>query len=157
MERDGYPRQGRGNALILAGNRELVARWVAERIRDMGTPPERDYEAIGFLKDGVIIGGVVYTNYFELAQEQHDIRFTAAGIPGWLTKANLRVIFGYPFHNLKCIRVSALCAKANQRSRDLVERLGFKVEGNLRHSFGVGKDGILYGMLKDECRWIKES
>lgn len=143
--------------MILAGQREKVSQWVAHRIRDMGTPPDKDYEAIGVLgKNGELIGGVVYTNYFELATGEHDIRFTGAGVPGWLTKASLRVIFGYPFTTLKCIRVSALCAKANKRSRDLVERLGFVAEGNIRHAFGTGRDGIYYGMLRDECRWIKE-
>lgn len=142
--------------MILANQRELVAAWVASRIKDMGTPPQKDYEAIGFTKDGNLIGGVIYTNYFELAPGQHDIRFTASGDPGWLTKASLRVIFGYPFQNLACIRVSALCAKANKRSRDLVERLGFVAEGNIRHAFGTGRDGIYYGMLKNECRWIRD-
>jgi RimJ/RimL family protein N-acetyltransferase len=143
--------------MILAGQRERVAAWVAGRIRDMDVPPDKDYEAIGFVgKGGDIIGGVIFTNYMELAPGQHDIRLTAAGEPGWLTRTSLRVIFGYPFSQLSCIRVSALCAKANKRSRDLVERLGFVGEGNIRHAFGVGRDGIHYGLLKDECRWIKE-
>lgn len=142
--------------MILAGQKELVAKWVASRIRDMGQPPEKDYEAIGIVKDGKLIGGVIYTLYIELTDGQHDIRFTASGEPGWLTKASLRVIFGYPFNQLQCIRVSALCAKSNKRSRDLVERLGFVAEGNIRHAFGMGRDGILYGMIRQNCRWIKE-
>ena len=145
----------RGAAIdILAGQRETVARWVAGRIKDMDGPPEKDYEAIGVMRDGKLIGGVIYNNYFEIAPHQYDIRFTASGETGWLTKASLRVIFGYPFENLHCIRVSALCAKGNKRSRDLVERLGFVAEGNIRHAFGTGRDGIFYGMLKHECRWI---
>jgi RimJ/RimL family protein N-acetyltransferase len=142
--------------MILAGQKDLVAKWVAARIHDMRQPPEKDYEAIGVVKDGRIIGGVIYTLYIELADGQHDIRFTASGEPGWLTKASLRAIFSYPFNQLQCIRVSALCAKANRRSRDLVERLGFVAEGNIRHAFGMGRDGILHGMLKQDCRWIKE-
>jgi RimJ/RimL family protein N-acetyltransferase len=139
---------------VLAGQKQKVAQWVADRIRDMDGPPAKDFEAIGFLRDGNLIGGVIYNNYFELAPRQHDIRFTASGEPGWLTKASLRVIFGYPFDSLSCIRVSALCAKGNKRSRDLVERLGFVAEGTIRHAFGTGRDGIFYGMLKHECRWI---
>ena len=143
--------------MILAGQREQVAKWVASRIKDMQSPPDKDYEALGVIgKGGEIIGGVIYTNYFELAPGQHDIRFTAAGVPGWLTKTSLRVIFGYPFNQLNCIRVSALCAKANRRSRDLVERLGFVSEGNIRHAFGTGRDGIYYGMLRDDCRCIND-
>lgn len=142
--------------MILAGQKELVAAYVASRIRDMDTPPDKDYEAIGVVgKGGELIGGVIYTNYMELAPGQHDIRLTASGEPGWLTRSSLRVIFGYPFQQLSCIRVSALCAKANKRSRDLVERLGFAQEGNIRHGFGLYRDGILYGMIRDSCRWIR--
>ncbi len=120
----------------------------------MDGPPEKDYEAIGVLKNGNLIGGVIYSHYFELAPGEHDIRLTASGEPGWLTKASLRAIFDYPFNQIHCIRVSALCAKANTTSRDLVERLGFVAEGKIRASFGSGRDGILYGILRHECRWI---
>jgi RimJ/RimL family protein N-acetyltransferase len=143
--------------VILTGQRDLVAAWVASKIKDMREPPRKDFEAVGVDRDGRLIGGVIYSRYFELTDGQHDISMTAAGEPGWLTKATIRVLFEYPFNQLHCIRVSAVCAKSNRRSRDLVERLGFKEEGNIRHGFGLGRDGILYGMLKRDCRWIKDN
>lgn len=148
-------RHARGSALILYGERERVAKWVASRIRDMNGPPERDYEALGVVKNGRLIGGVIYAEYREIASGEHDIRMHCAGDPGWLTKATLRTLFGYPFKQLECIRVTATVAKANHRARDLNERLGFKVEGCIKHGYGTNRDGILMGMLRENCRWIR--
>ncbi len=120
----------------------------------MGTPPDKDYEAIGVLKDGELIGGVIYTNYHELAPGQHDIMMHCAGEPGWLTRSTLRTFFEYPFVQLRCIRITATVAKANKRARDLNQRLGFKIEGCIKDGYGLGKDGLLLGMRKADCKWI---
>lgn len=140
--------------MILAGERERVAAFVASRIRDMGTPPEKDYEAIGVVKDGRIIGGVIYAEFREIAPGEHDIRMHCAGEPGWLTKASLRVFFRYPFVDLRCIRVTATVARANKRALDMNRRLGFEIEGCIRDGYGTGRDGLLLGMRRRDCRWI---
>lgn len=143
--------------MILAGQKELVRDWVSSRIRSMGEPPQKDYEAIGVIgKGGDLIGGVIYAEWREVAPGQHDIRMHCAGEPGWLTKKTLRVFFSYPFVSLKCIRVTGTVAKANKRSRDLNKRLGFKEEGRIRDGLGCGRDMIIMGMLRSECRWIKD-
>jgi len=142
--------------LILSGQRALVAAWVASRIRDMGSPPEKDYEAIGVTRDGQIMGGVIYSEYREIAPGCHDIRMHCAGEPGWLTKASLRVFFGYPFGQLHCIRVTATVARTNKRALDMNRRLGFVIEGCIRDGYGPGRDGLLLGMKRSECRWIGE-
>lgn len=143
--------------MILAGQKALVAQYVASKIRDMGTPPEKDYEAIGVIgKGGEIIGGVVYTHYQELAPGEHDIRMHCAGEPGWLTKHTLRVFFSYAFQQLHAVRVTGCVAKANRKARVLNERLGFRQEGCIRSGFGQGKDMIIFGMLRSECRWIRD-
>jgi RimJ/RimL family protein N-acetyltransferase len=141
--------------MILAGQRELVAKFVSQKIRDMGTPPEKDYEAIGVIgKGGELIGGCIYVEYREVSPGEHDIRMHCAGEPGWLTKATLRVFFSYPFHSLKCVRVTATVAKANKRALDMNRRLGFKIEGCIKDGYGTGRDGLLLGMRKAECKWI---
>lgn len=122
----------------------------------MEKPPEKDFEAIGVVRDGRIIGGVVYTEYREVSVGEHDIRMHCAGMPGWLTKATLRAFFSYPFTQLKCVRVTGTVAKANKAARSLNERLGFRNEGCVRNGFGRGRDMIMYGMLRQECRWIEE-
>lgn len=142
--------------MILAGERERVALWVANRIRDLREPPVRDYEAIGVTNEGRLIGGVIYAEYREIYPGQHDIRMHCAGEPGWLTRASLAVFFGYPFRQLACIRVTATVARANRRALDMNRRLGFVIEGCLRDGYGAGRDGLLLSMLRRECRWIKD-
>jgi RimJ/RimL family protein N-acetyltransferase len=143
--------------MILAGQRERVAAWVAGRIRDMETPPDRDYEAIGVIgKGGELIGGVIYTEYREMVPGQHDIRMHCAGQAGWLTPQTLRAFFAYPFLQLSCIRVTATISRANKKALDLNRRLGFQIEGCIRDGFGLGKDALIMGMKRHECRWIKD-
>lgn len=141
--------------MILVGQRELVAAYLKSKIRDMGEPPTKDYEGIGVVKDDRIIGGVLYTDYREIAPGEHDIRMHCAGEPGWLTRASIRVFFEYPFIQLRCIRVTAIVSKANRRARDLDERLGFKLEGCVKDGFGTGRDGLVFGMTRRNCRWIE--
>ncbi len=121
----------------------------------MGSPPEKDYEAIGVLKDGKLIGGVIYAEYREIAPGEHDIRMHCAGEPGWLTKTTLRTFFSYAFDQLRCIRVTATVARANKRALDMNTRLGFKIEGCIKDGYGTGKDGLLLGMQKATCKWIR--
>lgn len=142
--------------MILLGHKEAVANWICDRIRDMPhIPRDVEYEAIGFLDaNGQIKGGVIYTNCSTLPDGTRDIHMTAAGEVGWFTKSSLRVIFGYPFQQLNCSRVTALSAKSNRRVRNVLERLGFKHEGTVRWAFGKDRDGILMGLLRPECKWI---
>jgi RimJ/RimL family protein N-acetyltransferase len=123
----------------------------------MGAPPQVDYEAIGVVRDGVMIGGVIYTEWREVrpGSDEHDIRMHCVGEPGWLTKTTLRAIFSYPFLQLRCIRVTGIVTKSNRRARDMNERLGFKLEGKIEDGFGTGRDGIIYGMRRQDCRWIR--
>lgn len=127
----------------------LVA-WIAERVREqpdtlVGAMP---FEVAAAVESNKIKGAVLYSNYRGVS-----IEMTCAGEPGWLTKGNLRGFFSYPFEQLKCRRVTAIVHADNARSRDLVERLGFKSEGVCRDGFADG-DACIYGMIRSDCRWI---
>jgi len=143
--------------LILAGQREAVAAWVAAQIRDVRIAPPGPYEALGSVDAaGNLIGGVIYKEYTELQDGTHDIQMIAAGKPGWLTPSMLRAFFSYPFIQLDCSRITSIVAKAHKKARAFNERLGFRHEGTIRGAFGIGKDGLVYGLLRQECRYIKE-
>lgn len=139
----------------LAGERERVVAYLQSKIRDMPSLATKEYEAIGVVKNGKLIGGVVYTGYSELPDGTHDIMMSAAGEVGWLTKASLREFFRYPLVQLNCSRITTIAAKSNLAARNLNERLGFVHEGTLRGAFGHGRVGILYGMLREDCKFIR--
>lgn len=72
----------------------------------------------------------------------------------WCYPDILYHIFAYPFEQLGCTRVTAPIKSTNRASIRTVEALGFTLEGTLRHAGRNGEDTLLYGMLKEECRWI---
>jgi RimJ/RimL family protein N-acetyltransferase len=141
---------------VVSGAKEIVAAWISARVRDVAAAPSDGlYEAIGFARDGAIIGGVLYTNYRKLSDGTCDIALTVAGGDGWITRRGLHIAFEYPFCQLKCSRITTMAAKSNKRARALNERLGFRLEGTLRGGVAAGRDAVIYGMTREECVWIR--
>jgi hypothetical protein len=131
---------------ILVGADEMVAAMVAARIPNISFG---EYTALGVVRKGKLVGGVVYHNYVE-----HDIQVSiavdgAAFLP-W------RGLFSYPFNQLGCRRITAMIGRKNKKSRRICELLGFKLEGVHPKGLDGEQDAMSYGMLKENCRWIKE-
>lgn len=138
--------------IILAHQDEMVARWVADRMEifEFGSTP---YTAIGLAnKAGSLIAGVVYQNYTKT-----DIHMHVAALPGrrWLSRAFLGEGFRYPFEQLGCRRVTGLVPAKNEAAQRFDEHLGFIQEGRVRKILPNGDDLLIYGMLREECRWLK--
>lgn len=133
----------------LYGRDKEVIKFVGERV------DENDFGSaigIGQYKDGKIIAGVVYNLY-----NGPSICMHVAAEPGsrWLTRDFLFRVFAYPFIQLGCNRVTGLVRTDNMEARRFDEHLGFKQEGVIRKGASNGMDMILYGMLKEECRWLE--
>lgn len=102
-------------------------------------------------EDGSIAAVALFTNFHE-----HDLEISIAsdGSRKWLDRRFLRVVFGYPFKMLQMKRVTGIVEQDNTAALDMDRRLGFVEEGRLRKWFG-DKDGIVFGMLAEECKWLK--
>lgn len=136
---------------LLFGHDQQVADWVVAHIPHVNGS-FKSCAALGVVSDGELIGGVVYHEY-----RINDIQISlAATDKRWLTKALMRSFFLYPFEQLKCERVTSFIPSRNATTRRFCEKIGFTQEGNIRRGF-VGDDCIVYGMLRDECKWIKEN
>lgn len=72
----------------------------------------------------------------------------------WATKGVLKYVFGVVFKIIGAERCSVFVSADNDKSLNMCLRLGFKQEGLLRYFRNDGKDCVLLGMLKNECRWI---
>lgn len=125
--------------MIVTDNR--VARFVGERIGSVIYPP---FTAIGIERDGEIVAGAVFNCF-----TGHDVEITVAGT-GW-TRAFFRAVASYVFDQLGCVRLQ-LTTESEDTAR-LAERLGGVREGILRDKFGAGRDGIVLGILRGECRF----
>ena len=135
---------------MLSFSQDLVYRiWLCKKL-DMPTL-DIGCKTIASVRDGRILGVVAY-QYFNGI----DCHMLVAGEGKWLDRDKLRVFFSYPFNQMGCRRVTALCRDTNDKARRFVEKLGWTEEGVLRSYFDDGADCIIYGMLKEECRFLEE-
>lgn len=131
------------------GQDERVVAFVSEKLGEYDF--QTTASAIGVESNGELIAGVVFDGYTEAGMNIH-----VAALEGrhWLSKEFLYAVFAYPFIQLKCNRVTGLVRADNFKAQKLDEHLGFVKEGLIRQGCSDKTDMILYGMLKEECRWI---
>lgn len=139
---------------LLYGADQIVIDLVRRNIPDMG---ERNFShpvGIGVVRKGQLVGGAIYHDYRE---RDGDIEMSAAFLtPAWCLPQTLRDLFAYPFTQLDCVRMTTMTTRKNKAARSFDERAGFKLEGVLRKAFNKKNDIMIYGMLREECRWIKD-
>lgn len=127
----------------------LIGPWVCER--GGGTWIAGRGQAIGLMRSGKLIAGVLYEDWNRAHVVCH-----IAGEGNWASSREyLRVIFDYPFRQLKVRRITVPVAESNRIARRFVERLGFVFEASLKDAHPEG-DLIIYKMTPDQCRWLKD-
>jgi RimJ/RimL family protein N-acetyltransferase len=134
---------------VIYGQDERVIDWVGERVNELNFG--LGSVGIGLEEDGELIAGVVFNMFTGPSISMH-----VAAAPGkrWMTKDFLWRCFAYPFLQLNCNRVTGLTRVVNFEAQKFIEHLGFKREGLIRRACEDGTDMILYGMLKEECRFL---
>ena len=139
------------------GADEQVIPWV-ERHLDLPEGHFKGAMAIGIALDGHPIAGVIYQYHKHWQTGLVTVEQSIATIsPRWCTRPILFSIFNYPFTHLKAQRLQVACRKSNTKARNLVERLGFKMEGVARRGWDGKQNAVVYSMLPDECRWIRKA
>jgi hypothetical protein len=133
---------------LLVGYDIAVAGWVAERVGCRGFPYP---QAIGQLEDGKLIAGVVWDSWNGASMQIHVASETGAD---WLDRVFLRESFRYPFEMCRAAKLIALVNSYNERSIQLVTKLGFVREATLREAHPDG-DLLVYTMTKSQCRWLE--
>lgn len=135
---------------VLYGAQEPVLAFMREHL------PCQDYGAclaLGLVRDGAIVGGIVWNNW----QPGVDIEISTAITTAWWARPRtVQRIFHYPFVHLGLPRITSRVARKHKSARTLNERLGFRLEGVKRRGLDGRQDQILYGMLRDECRFLKK-
>jgi RimJ/RimL family protein N-acetyltransferase len=101
--------------------------------------------------DGSIAGVVLYGGF---TGDNCEISIASDQSGHWMTREFIRLTFGYPFLQLKLRRITGMVNVNNKAALNFNHRMGFIVEGCLRKWFG-DDDAIVFGMLREECRWIK--
>lgn len=131
------------------GQDARVLDFMAEHLSDCELPANS--VTLGLETDGELVAGVAFENYTKT-----NIFMHVAALDGrnWLNRDFLFRVFAYPFLQLNCPRVSGLVRTDNVKAQRFDEHLGFVKEGVMRKGASDGTDFIIYGMLKEECRWV---
>lgn len=143
-----------GVGLELVFNKDMdVAQFVAPLLPITIDPKEfGPFTTIGVSKAGKLIAGAVYHRW-----RPFDCELTfAASDPGWCRKGILRALFHYPFVQQNVKRMTLIIGENNPRALKLNTGLGFKIEGKARKAYDGENDAFILGMLREECKWIKE-
>lgn len=102
------------------------------------------------VKDGRLLGGVIFQGYTGASIELHMAGFD----PHWITRDLIWATFAYPFIQLGCLKVIGRVAETNARALELDLKLGFIEEARIRDAYPDG-DLIILTMRRDACRWLK--
>lgn len=78
----------------------------------------------------------------------------AATSPKWCNRKAIKIAFGFPFIQLGMNRVTSIIRETNEKSIKLVKGLGFRFEGEMRGYYENGDSALMFGLLKNECKWI---
>jgi hypothetical protein len=105
---------------------------------------------------GAIAAVVVYTRF---ANGNCEMSVASDGSRRWLNRTFLYWSFAVPFLQYRCRRVMAVADVRDPAVVEFDRSIGFVEEGRLRRWFrqldGSESDGVLFGMLREECRWLR--
>jgi hypothetical protein len=139
---------------LWADDPALIAEWVAARFPHVETFPPwaRAVAWVDVSEDGTgeIVGGIVACP----RGGGFDAELSIALETPRTTRAQWRTLCRLVFEEWGMARVTCHVAKSNRQSRRFCERLGFRREGALRRGYDGRQTAIIYGMTRDECRWL---
>ncbi len=137
---------------LIYGEDKRVSDWVAERILGIGRHGLSKGPAIGVMSDGRLIAGVVYNEY----QPEHRTMqlHIASSSPMWARKETIRDLLAYPFLQLGVYKCWVQTPIDNEKSLKATKHIGFQVEAVLRHHFGIGRNGVISGMVLPEYKQL---
>lgn len=146
MVGDGSGVRDRRRCRLVLDEHPRCQQWLIERVEHAEWSDE--VTCIGLEQNGRLTAVALYEDY-----TGHDVKMGVAIEKHGATVGWLHAIFRYPFLQLGVRRVTCEVADTNRRSRRLVQKVGFNIEGRKRDALPSG-DIIMFGMLRRECRYL---
>lgn len=136
---------------MVFGEDQRVAEWAASRSIN-GNVWDGKYVGIGLEESGELIAALGFTEFLSGG----SVRGHIAAVEGktWLTRPFLRMIFLYPFMQLKVQRVNALIPAKNLAVKRFIEHLGFTLESTMVRAL-ANDDVLVYRMFVEDRAWKK--
>lgn len=141
------PRNVAPGNLLVYGHDAAIAAWVAQNLPHVGDDGFGPCTAIGVMRGGEIVAGVVFSGYRQ-SYQSIDVAIFAT-TPAWASRRMIVGILAYPFVQLACERVGATVESRNLRAQKFLKGIGFVREGVARRGFGYDHAAI-YSMLRRE-------
>jgi RimJ/RimL family protein N-acetyltransferase len=135
---------------LLYGCDDIVSAWVANMI-----PHVTEFDksaAIGVVRNGNIIAGMVYHDYQPEAKTMQ--LSMAASSPRWAVPAVIKGLLAYPFRQIGVFKVWTATPQDNIRALRVNEHVGFKREAVLAHHFGPKRHAVICRMLAPDFKRI---
>lgn len=110
---------------VLYGADDLVARFVWTRLGGDSLEGQR---ALGLVHDGVLVGGAVFKSWTHRGIDVVEF-VIASDKRTWCRSSTLRRLFAFAFGDLGLPRLLARTPVDNAPVRDILERVGFRLEG----------------------------
>lgn len=137
---------------VLTGRNVALATWISKQQGNTRLSWS-DFNTLYFMRGERPLVGWLY-----MAVSEHNVAVHCAAHKGalWCVPEVLKHVFSYPFLQLGAWRVTAPVSVNNHAACRTAESLGFKLEGRMREADRAGDDVAIYGMLRRECRWIRQ-
>lgn len=133
---------------IIADENEVITNWVCNGL-NLGTAWLGEHFTIGFMRDGRLIGGLIYHD----CRPGRDVWWTLYTTDKhWCSKKVLHFIFALAFDFYRCRRISMLTSISNTACLKLAYRLGFKAEGVLKEFRDDGQDAVIMALYKSQSK-----
>lgn len=126
---------------------DAVGQWVGDQLGFIYHP--EDSQAIGLLRAGEIVAGIVYEGWNGRSITAHLV------IRRYVTRAFLRVISEYPFKQLGAWKVIAPVFSDNAAGIRAMPKIGFIEEARILNA-QPGGDIVLFTLTQSNCRYLGE-
>lgn len=134
--------------MIVVADAPEAVRFIEAKLGVTISPP---YQAFGYMADdGRGLAAVVVNDY-----NGANCELTIVADKGGFTRSVLHHIASHVFNKLGCRRATVRTKKSNKPLLRAITRYGFTYENVARH-FYHDDDAVVFRMLRDECRWIKQ-
>lgn len=133
--------------MSISFDKSIVGPWVFSRVGKPWGPEGR--EAIGIMRDGEVLSGVVFEDYSGKAITIH----IALDSPRAPIRKLLVAAAGYAYNQLGVRKVLAPVSSANERSMKFVMGVGFKPEAIIKDAAPDG-DLLIFSMTREQCGYV---
>jgi RimJ/RimL family protein N-acetyltransferase len=111
---------------------------------------EKMDQVIARVKDGELLGGVIFDNYTRAAIGIH----TAGFVRHWVNRDLIWMTFDYAFNQLGVRKIIGLVPSSNTDAIKFNTSAGFTIETTVADVYPDG-DCLIFSLYKEDCRWLK--